>query len=219
VLLGSGSFGFFVGALIGSLFFVWLFAKIARALTHIERVRSLWLGYVVFVVLVVSLQQTLGNSNGVVALYMFLGFACTCYLLMQGASKKQGASDQESEESQSATSVCPACNKISPLTAQRCQCGYSFRRPSKATRDNVLSSPSVQPPRPAQAPVPGAASARVTCKSCAHSNDPDAKFCDRCGTRLDPPSCPRCNALNSTDATFCKMCGSRIRSAETHPST
>jgi len=53
----------------------------------------------------------------------------------------------------------------------------------------------------------------VTCPKCKASNRPGAAFCEKCGTKLEPPgprTCPKCKAPLSTDAQFCSKCGTKV---------
>lgn len=47
------------------------------------------------------------------------------------------------------------------------------------------------------------------CPQCGEKNDPDAKFCDKCGTSL-VKVCRSCGEENDADATYCDNCGSRL---------
>ena len=49
----------------------------------------------------------------------------------------------------------------------------------------------------------------VRCPSCGDRNDPDARFCDACGTAL-APTCAHCGAANAADARFCDACGTAL---------
>lgn len=53
------------------------------------------------------------------------------------------------------------------------------------------------------------AAASVTCASCGHANDQDAKFCDECGAALSK-LCPACKQANDQDAKFCDNCGGKL---------
>lgn len=46
----------------------------------------------------------------------------------------------------------------------------------------------------------------MDCLGCHHSNQPEARFCERCGARLER-ACPGCLAANSPSARFCISCG------------
>jgi len=48
-----------------------------------------------------------------------------------------------------------------------------------------------------------------TCPKCGEKNDPDAKFCDKCGTSL-VKICRSCGEENDADAVYCDNCGSRL---------
>ncbi len=49
----------------------------------------------------------------------------------------------------------------------------------------------------------------LTCTACGTSNDPGAKFCVECGTRL-AAGCPACGTLNPAGAKFCAECGTSL---------
>lgn len=52
---------------------------------------------------------------------------------------------------------------------------------------------------------------QVACPSCHHDNDPDARFCDQCGTAMPGPNeCGGCGKVNDSDARFCSGCGSSL---------
>src|SRR4051794_25805193 len=46
----------------------------------------------------------------------------------------------------------------------------------------------------------------MQCSHCQRDNDPSAKFCEGCGTRL-ARKCSACGTELSADARFCKECG------------
>lgn len=57
----------------------------------------------------------------------------------------------------------------------------------------------------------------IRCPSCGHLNDPNAKFCVRCGSPLSRGEagmrgkyCPRCGAPLRPGAKFCVRCGARV---------
>jgi membrane protease subunit (stomatin/prohibitin family) len=56
----------------------------------------------------------------------------------------------------------------------------------------------------------GADAAGVTCSSCGHKNNPGAKFCTECGTKIGAASCPNCKADVPPGAKFCNECGTKI---------
>lgn len=57
----------------------------------------------------------------------------------------------------------------------------------------------------------------IYCPACNASNDPGAKFCNKCGADLTNNSskiaCPSCGALVSEESKFCNSCGAKIMSA------
>jgi hypothetical protein len=69
--------------------------------------------------------------------------------------------------------------------------------------------PKALTPTKAAEPAPIEAK-RIACPACHHSNDGDAKFCDKCGARIRAPGCPSCGLPNAVDALFCKGCGAKL---------
>jgi hypothetical protein len=50
------------------------------------------------------------------------------------------------------------------------------------------------------------------CPECATANDPDARFCDNCGSQMDVAmTCPDCGEENDPDARFCDNCGRALQ--------
>ncbi len=57
----------------------------------------------------------------------------------------------------------------------------------------------------------------IRCPKCDYENAPDAKFCQNCGSSLQP-ACPACGTLNRAGAKFCKSCGAKLEdSAQPSP--
>lgn len=64
----------------------------------------------------------------------------------------------------------------------------------------------------------------VRCPACGKYSEPDATYCDQCGTHLPPPSptkpyvrgpgedirCPSCQKYNAGDARYCAQCGNKL---------
>ncbi len=46
----------------------------------------------------------------------------------------------------------------------------------------------------------------MKCDKCSFMNDPDARFCNQCGTALNMV-CPQCKNNNAPGSKFCKSCG------------
>ena len=59
----------------------------------------------------------------------------------------------------------------------------------------------------------------VTCGTCGTENDPSAKFCNQCGTKL-AATCAVCGTTNLPTARFCSQCGSPMETvaAQAEPS-
>lgn len=55
-----------------------------------------------------------------------------------------------------------------------------------------------------------AAPAGVACPKCGSKNNPEAKFCMECGTKLGQSACPNCQAQVPAGAKFCNECGQKI---------
>jgi class 3 adenylate cyclase/tetratricopeptide (TPR) repeat protein len=53
----------------------------------------------------------------------------------------------------------------------------------------------------------------MKCPKCQFDNEADAKFCVKCGSKLEIP-CPECGKSNRLESQFCKECGHNL----THPS-
>ena len=58
----------------------------------------------------------------------------------------------------------------------------------------------------------GLVDAARVCASCGAQNDPDSRFCDRCGKPL-ARRCGSCGAENDADAVFCDSCGKPLEAA------
>lgn len=90
----------------------------------------------------------------------------------------------------------------------------------RAARDTGAVEPQVETPevtKPAKqathSPEPMTAEESpadsLNCPSCAEAIEPDAKFCDACGTALKV-NCRACQAENRAGARFCKGCGESL---------
>jgi hypothetical protein len=51
----------------------------------------------------------------------------------------------------------------------------------------------------------------MQCKKCGKTNDPEASFCEQCGTSLKTMACPKCGKENDPDGQFCKHCGASLK--------
>ena len=47
------------------------------------------------------------------------------------------------------------------------------------------------------------------CPTCGTKNEPNAQFCDNCGTPLSK-ICSQCGEQNDSDANFCRKCGKKL---------
>src|ERR1044072_8444172 len=48
------------------------------------------------------------------------------------------------------------------------------------------------------------------CTHCNKSNPPNSKFCNQCGSKLNP-TCSKCgNTMNLPNSSFCNQCGARM---------
>ncbi len=62
-----------------------------------------------------------------------------------------------------------------------------------------------------------------TCTKCGEALGPQAKFCERCGTKAPPPAvvrptaCPKCGAALTPTAKFCAECGEKIEGVAPPP--
>lgn len=57
----------------------------------------------------------------------------------------------------------------------------------------------------------------MKCPGCKHDNPEDAKFCNRCGQRLEP-LCPKCGKINPPGSKFCNACGLPLSATSENPS-
>lgn len=56
-------------------------------------------------------------------------------------------------------------------------------------------------------PSAGAPSGGPACAKCGAANAVDARFCQQCGTSMDPAKCTGCGAQIPAGARFCPQCG------------
>lgn len=52
----------------------------------------------------------------------------------------------------------------------------------------------------------------MKCANCSHENEPDAGFCENCGSAI-VPACPNCGNPVKAGAKFCKTCGFKLGAA------
>jgi membrane protease subunit (stomatin/prohibitin family) len=80
-----------------------------------------------------------------------------------------------------------------------------------AMTDAIRQSKEGSSPGTAGAAGAGAAAAGgVACPSCGNQNNPGAKFCTECGTKVGAATCPNCKADVPANAKFCNECGTKI---------
>ena len=49
----------------------------------------------------------------------------------------------------------------------------------------------------------------MKCPKCQFDNKEEAKFCKKCGTKLEP-TCPSCGHAYEEDSLFCEQCGQKL---------
>jgi len=50
----------------------------------------------------------------------------------------------------------------------------------------------------------------MNCKNCGVELKENAKFCSKCGTKVEPDVCTKCNAPLKAGANFCPKCGTKV---------
>jgi hypothetical protein len=75
-----------------------------------------------------------------------------------------------------------------------------------------MSTPFMSRTRTRKSPAPATPPriATVECPLCAHANDAEARFCNRCGARVDLVTCAACEAINPRDSGSCYRCGASV---------
>jgi membrane protease subunit (stomatin/prohibitin family) len=68
-------------------------------------------------------------------------------------------------------------------------------------------TPTLQP----QQPAPAAQPQGKVCPKCSAQNVAAAKFCNECGTSLQPAACPKCGYVPQAGAKFCIECGTGLK--------
>lgn len=123
--------------------------------------------------------------------------------------------------------VCPKCKTSNAPNATFCaRCGVNL---SDAVKEEK-TAPKAQPAEvgaedAAEAPMPKAG----VCRKCNFENNPEFKFCARCGAKLLPPvpvkpqkpkveiipgKCNKCGMQNDPAFAFCARCGSKLGKAK-----
>jgi len=86
---------------------------------------------------------------------------------------------------------------------------------SKSTGAGVGAGIAIIPPLFQQPAQPAAPQPMITCPKCGYQNPQGAKFCQNCGSPLQPPTggikCPKCGADNPPGAKFCVNCGTPLQ--------
>jgi len=59
----------------------------------------------------------------------------------------------------------------------------------------------------------------MNCRSCGAELKENAKFCPKCGTKVEPDICPNCNAPLKAGANFCPKCGTKVNAQAKNVST
>lgn len=122
--------------------------------------------------------------------------------------------------------VCPKCKTPNAPNATFCaRCGANLSEAIKEEKAAPMVK-SVTPEVVAEeaAPAPKAG----VCRKCNFENNPESKFCARCGAKLLPPAppkpqmpqmpkveiipgkCNKCGTQNDPDFAFCSRCGSKL---------
>ena len=57
----------------------------------------------------------------------------------------------------------------------------------------------------------------MICPKCRHGNPDGVKFCNECGSKLEPV-CPSCKVANPSGSKFCNECGQDLRPIFESPS-
>ncbi|KAI8505519.1 metal ion binding [Branchiostoma belcheri] len=102
--------------------------------------------------------------------------------------------------------VCPACSTANPADLDRCvMC---------ETRLPPMGKPIAHGGMHPVAPKPDPHGRLMTCSKCGRVNNPDARFCDWCGTKPSPPvmhvTCGKCKSSNQAYARYCLSCGTLL---------
>lgn len=103
-----------------------------------------------------------------------------------------------------------AGGEIAPEVLEYCQSAqahYTAAEDAQAEIDRIQAEKEAA--RAAAAPPPPG----TNCPNCGVRNAPGVKFCNQCGTRLEPEPCycPECGAKNEASTRFCGNCGHRLK--------
>ncbi|MGC4009321.1 MAG: zinc ribbon domain-containing protein [Pseudomonas sp.] len=77
---------------------------------------------------------------------------------------------------------------------------YGDRRHGHASGHAAPDCGPTQPPQTSPPPT-------LACSQCSAPNPLNSRFCQNCGTSLQPEPCQRCRAPMASRARFCAECG------------
>jgi membrane protease subunit (stomatin/prohibitin family) len=86
--------------------------------------------------------------------------------------------------------------------------GFALGNAMAGAMTDAIKQSKDAPGGAAAAATGGAAG--VACPSCGSNNNPAAKFCSECGTKLGAITCANCQAQLPAGAKFCNECGQKI---------
>lgn len=49
------------------------------------------------------------------------------------------------------------------------------------------------------------------CFYCDYNNPDDARFCEKCGEKLEGTKCPQCGCMNTDESMYCESCGKALK--------
>jgi len=85
------------------------------------------------------------------------------------------------------------------------------QRPALQQRDMGQMQSEPDGLQPAQVQMQARMAEGVPCPKCGTINDPEAKYCESCGSLLHTGTCPNCGSEIDSDADFCEYCHHYIR--------
>jgi len=201
--------GTLLGCFLGGLFWVWLFSKIAGWL-GVEKVRSIWVGYLLTVAVAVTMTYAINFSSTETLLYAAFGFMWALVLARRTSKRDPAATNNRRCRECDASVVadaefctscsarlrgepCGKCRTVNTLDSAFCKsCGNQLRRPDmqngEAPRDTTGSPRLAQ--RSAQSQVAATNSSQRTsklaggiwvCRGCGSVNERTSVACTSCG--------------------------------------